>query len=60
VCAVGAGPSVGPASLRHAAGVVSYFFQQRDWYLPVEKILIMDEYSTPGLGQILAAATWAG
>jgi len=34
------------------------YFQQRDWYLPVSDILIVDEYSTPGLAQILAAATW--
>lgn len=38
----------------------SCHFQQRDWYLPESKILIVDEYSTPGLAQILAAATWAG
>jgi hypothetical protein len=36
------------------------YFQQRDWYLPDSDILIIDEYSTPGLAQILAAATWAG
>jgi hypothetical protein len=36
----------------------SFYFQQRDWYLPVSRILIVDEYSTPGLAQILATATW--
>jgi hypothetical protein len=35
-----------------------FYFQQRDWYLPVSNILIVDEYSTPGLAQILATATW--
>lgn len=44
----------------HALGSPSFNFQQRDWYLPDSKILIVDEYSTPGLAQILAAATWAG
>jgi hypothetical protein len=37
-----------------------FYFQQRDWYLPVSRILIVDEYATPGLAQILATATWAG
>jgi hypothetical protein len=35
-------------------------FQQRDWYLPDSDLLIVDEYSIPGLAQILAAGTWAG
>ena len=38
----------------------AFYFQQRDWYLPVSRILIVDEYATPGLAQILATATWAG
>jgi hypothetical protein len=38
----------------------AFYFQQRDWYLPESDILIVDEYSTPGLAQILATATWAG
>jgi hypothetical protein len=45
---------------QHAVGSISFYFQQRDWYLPDSRILIVDEYSTPGLAQILAAATWAG
>jgi hypothetical protein len=44
----------------HAAGAPSFHFQQRDWYLPESRILIVDEYSVPGLAQILASATWAG
>jgi len=44
----------------HAAGAPSFYFQQRDWYLPDSRILIVDEYATPGLAQILATATWAG
>jgi hypothetical protein len=42
----------------HGAGTPKFYFQQRDWYLPDSKILIIDEYATPGLAQILAAATW--
>ena len=38
----------------------AFYFQQRDWYLPDSDILIIDEYATPGLAQILATATWAG
>jgi len=36
----------------------SLYFQQRDWYLPESNILIVDEYATPGLAQILATAIW--
>lgn len=41
-------------------GPPEFFFKQRDWYLPVSRILVVDEYDTPHLAQILAAATWAG
>jgi len=36
----------------------SFYFEQRDWYLPVSQILIVDEYSISGLAAVLAAATW--
>jgi hypothetical protein len=36
----------------------SFYFEQRDWYLPVSQILITDEYSIPALGTVLADATW--
>jgi hypothetical protein len=36
----------------------SFYFEQRDWYLPGSQILIVDEYSIPGLAAVLAAATW--
>ena len=36
----------------------SFYFEQRDWYLPGAQILIVDEYSIPGLAAVLAAATW--
>lgn len=31
---------------------------QRIWYLPESQILILDEWNTPGLPEILANATW--
>jgi hypothetical protein len=36
----------------------SFYFEQRDWYLPGSQILIVDEYSIPGLATVLADATW--
>jgi hypothetical protein len=35
----------------------SFHFEQRDWYLPGSQILIVDEYSIPGLAGVLADAT---
>jgi hypothetical protein len=40
------------------AKTLGFYFQQRDWYLPVSRILIVDEYSIPALPQVLATATW--
>jgi hypothetical protein len=34
-------------------------FRQRVWYLPSSRILVVDEWSTPGLAGVLAAATFA-
>jgi hypothetical protein len=34
-------------------------YTQRIWYLPTSKILVVDEWSTPGLREALAAARWA-
>ncbi|MEU5879280.1 serine/threonine-protein kinase [Spirillospora sp. NPDC047279] len=33
-------------------------FVQRLWYLPQTKVLIVDEWNTPGLDKILKEATW--
>jgi hypothetical protein len=33
-------------------------YRQRVWYLPSSKILVVDEWSTPGLAAILGAATF--
>jgi hypothetical protein len=32
-------------------------FEQRDWYLPVSEVLIVDQYQTPGLAVMLENAT---
>lgn len=32
-------------------------FEQRDWYLPVSEVLIVDQYQTPGLAVMLQVAT---
>jgi len=34
-------------------------YRQRVWYLPSSKILVVDEWSTPGLAAVLTAATFA-
>ena len=34
-------------------------YRQRVWYLPSSRILVVDEWSTPGLTRVLAAATFA-
>ncbi|WP_329084718.1 MULTISPECIES: hypothetical protein [unclassified Streptosporangium] len=34
-------------------------FNQREWYLPKTKILVVDQWATPGLSTILKNATWA-
>jgi hypothetical protein len=34
-------------------------YRQRVWYLPSSRILVVDEWSTPGLARVLAAATFA-
>ncbi|MBO4269527.1 hypothetical protein [Microbispora triticiradicis] len=33
-------------------------YSQREWYLPSSKILIVDQWNTPGLDGILRRATW--
>ncbi|TKK85060.1 hypothetical protein FDA94_26920 [Herbidospora galbida] len=33
-------------------------FTQREWYLPQSKILIVDQWKTPGLATILRKSTW--
>lgn len=33
-------------------------FRQREWYLPKERILVVDQWATPGLATILRNADW--
>lgn len=34
-------------------------YSQREWYLPTSKILVVDQWDTPGLSSILKHATWS-
>jgi hypothetical protein len=34
-------------------------YPQRLWYLPKSKLLVVDEFKTPGLARILKAAAWS-
>jgi hypothetical protein len=47
----------GPATSSGGSTTASFFFEQRDWYLPGSQTLIVDEYSIPGLATVLAEAT---
>jgi hypothetical protein len=47
-------PCLDARTLKPKAG-----YRQRLWYLPTSAILVVDEWSTPGLGQVLAAATFS-
>ncbi|GIH69877.1 hypothetical protein [Sphaerimonospora thailandensis] len=33
-------------------------FYQREWFLPTSKILVVDQWNTPGLSGILKSAAW--
>ncbi|WP_182905122.1 hypothetical protein [Microbispora sp. H13382] len=33
-------------------------FKQREWYLPKERLLVVDQWATPGLATVLQNATW--
>ncbi|NUR88757.1 MAG: hypothetical protein HOY71_32105 [Nonomuraea sp.] len=33
-------------------------YVQREWYLPTSKILVVDQFSTPGLDRVLKNASW--
>jgi hypothetical protein len=46
----------GPAS-SGGSTAASFYFEQRDWYLPGSQTLIVDEYSIPGLATVLADGT---
>ncbi|WP_169986550.1 hypothetical protein [Microbispora sp. H10836] len=40
------------------SGTVKARFNQREWYLPTSRILVIDQWRTPGLAAILENATW--
>ncbi|MFF5244522.1 hypothetical protein ACFY3V_09600 [Streptosporangium sp. NPDC000095] len=42
----------------YSGGEQKSTFKQREWYLPQSKILIIDQWATPGLATILKNATW--
>ncbi len=44
--------------VRYDNGQQKTTFRQREWYLPKEKILIVDQWATPGLTTIVQNALW--
>lgn len=49
--------AVWPFTCNTGTGAHAGSFEQRDWYLPVSKVLIVDQYRTPGLAAILKDAS---
>ncbi|MGC5010330.1 hypothetical protein ACLQ2R_06155 [Streptosporangium sp. DT93] len=39
-------------------GTVKARFVQREWFLPRSKVLVVDQWNTPGLAGVLRRATW--
>ncbi|WP_285707652.1 hypothetical protein [Microtetraspora sp. NBRC 16547] len=44
--------------VRYDNGEQKSTFNQREWYLPKERVLIVDQWGTPGLPTILKNAVW--
>lgn len=44
--------------VRYDNGEQKSTFKQREWYLPKERILIVDQWGTPGLATVLKNAAW--
>ncbi|MFF4773692.1 hypothetical protein [Microtetraspora fusca] len=44
--------------VRYDNGEQKSTFSQREWYLAKERILIVDQWNTPGLATVLKNATW--
>jgi hypothetical protein len=42
----------------YSGGQVKGHFTQREWYLPKSKILVVDQWNTPGLADTLKHADW--
>ncbi|WP_157530187.1 hypothetical protein [Microtetraspora niveoalba] len=45
--------------VRNDNGEQKSTFSQREWYLPKERILVVDQWNTPGLSTVLKNATWS-
>ncbi|MGI5491521.1 hypothetical protein [Microtetraspora malaysiensis] len=50
---------VWPGRCVRGNGAQQSTFSQREWYLPKERILIVDQWNTPGLATVLKNATWS-
>ncbi|MEU8251875.1 hypothetical protein [Nonomuraea sp. NPDC048916] len=44
--------------ISYSNGTVKSRYVQREWYLPQSKILIVDQWNTPGLPGVLKRAVW--
>lgn len=44
--------------ISYTNGSVKSRYTQREWFLPTSKILIVDQWSTPGLATVLKNAVW--
>lgn len=42
----------------YSSGKKKASYHQREWFLPKSKILVVDQWSTPGLAKVLKNATW--
>ncbi|MER6946601.1 hypothetical protein ABT294_21470 [Nonomuraea sp. NPDC000554] len=40
-------------------GKVKSRYTQREWYLPTSKVLVVDQWNTPGLPDVLKNASWS-
>ncbi|TDE56006.1 hypothetical protein E1295_12190 [Nonomuraea mesophila] len=47
------------ACVSYANGRVRSRFVQREWFLPTTKVLVVDQWSTPGLSGVLQRARWS-
>ncbi|WP_433246660.1 hypothetical protein ACQPYK_45620 [Streptosporangium sp. CA-135522] len=45
--------------VKYTNGEQTATFDQREWFLPKSKILVVDVWNTPGLAGVLKGATWS-
>jgi hypothetical protein len=43
----------------YANGKPKSAYTQREWFLPTTRVLVLDQWNTPGLAGVLARATWS-